>query len=65
MKQDIVVFHKLALDASLREDAIYSEDAWQVLNPDGFIYTDSYHDIPMELYTDGYEAYFLKSPKAF
>ena len=50
---------KLAFDASLREDAIYSEEAWQKLNPKGFTYAESYHDIPMELYSDKYDNYFI------
>lgn len=50
---------KLAFDASLRENAIYSEEAWQKLNPKGFTYAESYHDIPMELYDDKYDAYFI------
>ena len=50
---------KLAFDASLREDAIYSEEAWQKLNPKGFTYAESYHDIPMELYDDKYDDYFI------
>ena len=54
-----LIDNKLAFDASLREDAIYSEETWQRLNPKGFVYAESYHNIPMEFYTDGYERYFI------
>lgn len=49
-----VVFHelthlldnRLAWDASLRENALFSEAAWQALNPEGFDYGYTYIDLP-------------------
>ena len=54
-----LIDNKLAFDASLREDAIYSEEAWQALNPTTFAYAESYHNLPMELYQEEYDAYFI------
>lgn len=54
-----LIDHKLAFDATLREDALYSEEAWQTLNPKGFVYAESYHDISMELYDIKYDEYFV------
>lgn len=54
-----LIDNKLAFDASLREDAIYSEEAWQALNPTTFVYAESYHNLPMELYKEEYDAYFI------
>lgn len=54
-----LIDHKLTFDASVREDAIYSEEVWQKLNPNGFVYAESYHNIPMELYDVKYDAYFI------
>lgn len=54
-----LIDHKLVFDATLREDALYSEEAWQTFNPEGFVYAESYHDIPMELYDIKYDEYFV------
>ena len=35
---------KLAWDHELRPDSLYSEEGWNALNPEGFVYTDSYAD---------------------
>jgi len=54
-----VVHSKLMHDARLREDAVYSEDAWQALQPEGFVYAETYDEMPMEYFTDGYEDWFI------
>lgn len=43
-----VIDKRLAWDALLREDALYSEDAWLALHPEGFSYAMSYTDYPKE-----------------
>lgn len=58
------IFHlidnKLTFDAGIRADALYSEEGWNALNPDGFVYAESYHDLPMDFYQSGYEAWFAE-----
>lgn len=54
-----LIDHKLAFDAGLREDAVYSEEGWNALNPEGFVYPDTYDELPMEIFTDGYESWFI------
>ena len=44
-----VIDKRLAWDALLREGALYSEDAWMSLHPEGFQYAMSYTDYPKEL----------------
>ena len=51
--------NKLAFDAKLREDALYNEQAWMALNPEGFVYAETYDEMPMSYFSDGYEAWFL------
>ena len=43
-----VVDRRLGWDAQIREDALYSEENWLALHPEGFAYTMSYTDIPEE-----------------
>jgi hypothetical protein len=50
---------KLDFDASIRADALYSEEAWQKLNPDTFQYANTYDQMPAEYFTDGLDAYFI------
>ncbi len=54
-----VINGKLAFDASLRSDALYSEEAWQKLNPTTFQYAGTYDQMPMEYFNDGLDAYFM------
>lgn len=58
------IFHlidnKMTFDANIRDDALYSEDGWSALNPEGFAYAESYHDLPMEFYQSDYEAWFAE-----
>ena len=41
-----VIDRKLAWDASRRTDALYSEEAWNALNPEGFSYSGDYAWVP-------------------
>lgn len=58
------IFHlidnRLTFDAGLRPEAFYSQEGWNALNPEGFTYADSYHDLPMEFYSAPVEAWFTK-----
>ncbi|MBP3313301.1 MAG: hypothetical protein J6K84_01425 [Oscillospiraceae bacterium] len=54
-----VINAKLDFDASVRDDALYSEEAWQKLNPDTFQYANTYDQMPMSYFTDGLDAYFI------
>ncbi len=58
------IFHlidnKMTFDAGIRDDALYSEEGWSALNPEGFAYAESYHDLPMEFYQSEYEAWFAE-----
>ena len=57
MMQERIVFHevshlidsRLEWDSLIREDALYSEDAWLALQPEGFHYAMSYVDMPEEV----------------
>ena len=54
-----LIDHKLAFDAKVRENAVYSEEGWSALNPDSFVYPDTYDELPMEIFTDGHESWFI------
>ena len=46
-----IIDKKLTWDAYCREDALYSEDEWEALNPDGFEYTyvyDGFEELEFE-----------------
>ncbi len=54
-----VIDRRLDWDATLREDAIYSEEEWLTLQPDGFDYVYSY-DVPYEIEEDYFfSPYFI------
>ena len=44
-----VIDARLKWDSMIREDALFSEDAWLALQPEGFHYAKSYTEIPEEL----------------
>ena len=54
-----IIDRRLAWDAQIREDALYSEERWMALQPEGFNYAMSYTDMPEALmrYTD--TGYFI------
>lgn len=43
-----VIDRRLAWDARIREDALFSEEDWLALQPEGFAYAMSYTDMPQE-----------------
>ena len=44
-----IIDRRLEWDSMIREDALYSEDAWLALQPEGFQYAMSYIDIPEDI----------------
>ena len=54
-----LVEYKLNFDAMIREEAIYSEEEWMKLNPEGFSYADSTYILPEEIYNEEYDVWFI------
>ncbi len=54
-----VTDRRLAWDALHREDALFSEEAWAALNPEGFSYGESYEDYPEENWQYASTGYFV------
>ncbi len=54
-----LIEYKLSFDAKIRKNALYSEKAWEALNPTGFSYPNRRYDLPPEIYEAGYAAYFI------
>lgn len=54
-----LIDYKLAFDAELRENALYSEEGWDALNPEDFTYAEDYETLPDGYYNDGYTAWFI------
>jgi hypothetical protein len=54
-----IIDARLAWDALLREDALFSEETWLDLQPEGFRYAMSYSDMPEELLSYMDSGYFL------
>lgn len=54
-----LIDYKLAFDASISEGALYSEDAWNALNPDDFKYIEEYDKLPDGYYNDGNNDWFI------
>ena len=52
---------RLEWDAMLRPDALFSEETWLSLQPEGFCYAGSYTDIPTELQRFENSGYFVNS----
>lgn len=44
-----VIDQRLAWDASVRPEALFSEEAWMALNPEGFYYAETYSGLPDSL----------------
>ena len=54
-----IIDDRMAFEARLRPEALYSEEGWMALQPEGFRYADSYQNIPEEVtefYDSGYFA---------
>ena len=54
-----IINGKLSFDAMIREGALYSEEDWVALNPDGFSYVEDKFYLPEGIYSDGYDSYFI------
>lgn len=58
------IFHltddKLAFDAGIREDAVYSEDQWVELNPKEFEYSYNLFELPESYFEDDYGEWFIE-----
>lgn len=54
-----IVDNRLAWDAMLREDALFSEEVWMTLQPEGFQYAMSYSETPEEVRSFADSGYFL------
>ena len=54
-----IIDKRLAWETHFREDALFSEERWMALQPEGFAYADSYDDVPADVkqyYSSGYFA---------
>ena len=56
-----VIDKRLEWDAALRSEALYSEEIWLSLQPEGFRYAESYTDIPPEVLAYEDSGYFVSS----
>lgn len=58
------IFHltddKLAFDAGIRENAVYSEDQWAALNPEEFEYSYNLFELPESYFEDDYGEWFIE-----
>ena len=56
-----IIDKRMAWEATFREDALFSEERWLALQPEGFSYTGSYDDVPEngKKYDDS--GYFVQS----
>ncbi len=50
---------RLAWDALLREDALFSEEGWNELLPEGFTYAQTYQELPDSIWDYVYSGYFV------
>ena len=50
---------KLSFDATIRKDAMYSEEAWMELNPEGFEYAGNTFHLPETIYDEEYDLWFI------
>lgn len=55
-----IIDKKLAWDAQIRADALFSEERWMQLQPDGFQYVESYVDMPEEALAYVGSGYFIR-----
>ena len=54
-----IIDARLAWDSAIREDALYSEETWLALQPDGFRYAMSYLTIPEDVLRYIDSGYFI------
>lgn len=55
-----IIDKKLAWDAQIRADALFSEEGWMALQPEGFQYVESYVDMPEEVLAYAGSGYFIR-----
>ena len=55
-----IIDKKLAWDAQIRADALFSEESWMALQPEGFQYVESYVDMPEEALAYAGSGYFIR-----
>ena len=55
-----IIDKKLAWDAQIRADALFSEESWMALQPEGFQYVESYVDMPEEALAYIDSGYFIR-----
>ncbi len=54
-----IIDSRLAWDAANRENAVFSEESWLELQPEGFAYAETYAEIPEEWYEYSESGYFV------
>ena len=54
-----IIDARLEWDSMIRENALYSEEAWLVLQPEGFHYAMTYNEVPEELLHFMETGYFI------
>ena len=54
-----LIDYRLEWDSLIREDALYSEEAWLALQPEGFHYAMSYSDVPEDVLRYMESGYFI------
>ena len=54
-----IIDARLAWDAHLRENALFSEETWLALQPEGFRYAMSYTEMPEDMLSFMDSGYFL------
>lgn len=54
-----VIDARLEFESRYRADALFSEDTWAALNPEGFDYQWDYHTVDDSIWWDGYDGWFI------
>jgi len=54
-----LIDEKMMFAAGIKEDSVYSEEAWMELNPEGFEYAGTTFELPEELYNEEYDVWFI------
>lgn len=55
-----VIDAKIVWDAGQRTDALFSEERWLALQPKGFVYANSYAQLPQEILAFAASGYFVR-----
>jgi len=54
-----LIDYRLAFDANLRPEALFSEETWSLYNPEDFAYPNRRYDLPASMYRQDYDLYFV------